>query len=134
MNTYDFEQSLRDRMKAHAAELDGAARPAPPLRTLLADRPLTSQSTGFGRLRLGFSAATVVVAVVSAIVLVLLSGSVRPGGLPATSPLSSATPSPVDTLASLSPSPSLSESLSESAAVLSPFVTPLETQGFGSGR
>jgi hypothetical protein len=148
MSAFDFEQTLRDRMKAHAAELDCAVGSAPPLGMLLADqrrfaRPKTS--TG---LRLALAVAAVAAATVAVVALALVAGSPLAQRLPDGSHLSSVTPSPLPAI-TLTPSPSLSPSPSPaeptksapptvSTGVLTVLVAPEQGDGLrwasGGGR
>ena len=113
MIAYDFERTLRDRMKARAAEFDRTVGQAPRLRTLLADERPAERPKMFGRFRLALAVATVAAATAAVLALALMSGSPTVQRLPATSPLSSVTPSPVPAITlTPSPSPSPSPSLS----------------------
>lgn len=117
MSTDDFERDLRDRMKAHAAELDRTTSPAPPLWTLLAaQRTTESPNEPTERrtiLRLGFA-----VAGVAALALALVSGSLLLGHQQLSGP---AAWSPV----SATVSPSLIATNSTTPGTPGPLQTPL---------
>jgi hypothetical protein len=107
VSTYGFERTLRDQMKAHAAELDRMLGPAPQLRTLLSDRRTAGRPRRFTSFRLSLAVAAVAAATVAVVVLALIFGSPLAQPLPDSSPLSSVTPSALP-LVTLSPLPSLS--------------------------
>ena len=145
MSAFDFEQTLRDRMKAHAAEFDCAAGSAPPLGMLLADQRRFGRPKMSTGLRLALAVAAVAAATVAVVALALVTGSPLAQRLPDGSHLSSVTPSPLPAI-TLSPSPSLSPSPAEptksapptvSTGVLTVLVAPAQGQGLtwasGSG-
>jgi hypothetical protein len=103
VSTYDFERTLRDQMKAHAAELDRMLGPAPQLRALLSDQRTAGRPRRFTSFRLSLAVAAVAAATVAIVVLVLIFGSPLAQPLPDSSPLSSVTPSalPLVTFSSL---------------------------------
>ncbi len=122
MTAGDFEHTLRDRMRAQAAQLDRSLKPAPPLAELL-ERAPAHRPSGIGRPGPGFSptAFALAGATVGAVVAIaMFSGVLLLNGLPGTTPLSSVAPSPSPTLASFSPSPSVSLTVSPAGRTSSP--------------
>lgn len=125
MSAHDFERTLRDQMRAHAAELDRTVSPALPLRTLLADRRTAGRPKMSTGLRLALSVATVAAATVAVLALAVISGSPLTQRLPQSCPLSSVTPSPRPPITTISPSPSPSPSISPAEPTKSPPPTVL---------
>ncbi len=106
-----YEVTLRTRMKAYAADLDVAVKPAPPLRALLADRRSTPRDAGRISLRLGLSIGAGIVAIA------LFLGLPAFGGRQNSGPLASVTPSAVV-------SPSEPPAAASSPIVVSPSLSP----------
>ena len=105
MSELDFERNLRDRMRERAAEMDRTARPAPPLRTLLAGGR-SAPRRSFSRVRLAVAAAAVAAAAAAVLAIAQIAGGPANHGLSGGSPLLSVTPTPSPALVTLSPSPS----------------------------
>jgi cell division septation protein DedD len=129
-----YEVALQKRMKACAAELDGAFSPPPSLRTLLADQRPTPRPFGRISLRVGLSIGAGILAIALVLGLPILGGYQNSG------PLSSVTPSalvtPSDSPAAPPPpvvaSPSLSPAASATLAAPSPSPSPSIAREAGS--
>ena len=129
----DFEKELRDRMKAHAAELDRTASPAPPLWTLMAARRTPEPRPGRTTFRLGLAVAGVAVLACALVAGQLLFGLQwsRPGIEPSepSASASASVPAWPSAIAVYSPAPATPTPLATSLPTWLPEL-PTSTGGF----